>query len=126
MITFLKYSVLTVPTTVHICFVLQRSRGESEEEPIGGEEQSNTHSEIRDDKAERKSNVGTEGTKIPHKTKEESTNGKLRCHKLCQINMKGYILIPVFDFCEMKTQLTGSLKGNNHTEQILMLYMDVL
>jgi hypothetical protein len=32
--------------------------------------------------------VETVETNIPHKIKEESTNGKLKCHNMCQINMK--------------------------------------
>lgn len=62
---------------------------------------------------------------ILHKTKEESTNGKLKCHNVWQINVKAYVLIPVFDCWKTKTQLSGHSKGDNHAEQTLMLCMHV-
>jgi hypothetical protein len=40
--------------------------------------------------------------------------------------MEAYVLIPVFDFWNTKTQLNGNLKGNNHAEQPLILHMGVV
>jgi hypothetical protein len=42
-----------------------------------------------------------------------------------QINVKSYVLIPVFDCWKTKTQLSGHLKGDNDAEQTLMLCMHV-
>jgi hypothetical protein len=68
------------------------------EETKDDEEQNNTGNEM-DNKAE-ESNTEMMDTSVPHENKEESINGKLKFHNICQVSlqvhMKTYSLIPVF------------------------------